>query len=82
VTGKIEAAAESGIKKVLIPKSNMNDVLIEERYRNKIEIIPVDNMSEVLEHALLGKDKKGLLDRMQKITNMVPNIGLQNPTTH
>ncbi|OEC86974.1 MULTISPECIES: ATP-dependent protease LonB [Methanobacterium] len=82
VTGKIEAAAESGIKKVLIPKSNMNDVMIEERYRNKIEIIPVENMSEVLEHALLGKDKKGLLDRMQKITNMVPNIGLQNPTTH
>ena len=82
VTGKIEAAAESGIRKVLIPKSNMSDVLIEEKYKDKIEIIPVENMSDVLEHALLGKDKKGLLDRMQKITNMVPNIGLQNPTTH
>ena len=82
VTGKIEAAAESGIKKVLIPRSNINDVLIEERYKNKIEIIPVDTMSDVLEHALIGKGKKGLLDKMQKITDMVPNIGLQKPTTH
>lgn len=82
VTGKIEAAAEAGIKKVLIPKSNMNDVLIEEKYKNKIEIIPVETMNDVLEHALIGSGKKSLLNRMQKITNMVPNIGLQNPTTH
>lgn len=82
VTGKIEAAAESGIKKVLIPSSNMNDVLIEERYKNKIEIIPVDTLSDVLEHALIGKGKKSLLDKMQKITNMVPDIGLKSPTTH
>ncbi|MEN4018944.1 MAG: ATP-dependent protease LonB [Methanobacterium sp.] len=82
VTGKIEAAAESGIKKVLIPESNMNDVLIEERYKNKIEIIPVSTLSEVLEHALVGKGKKSLLDKMQKITNIVPDIGLKNPATH
>lgn len=82
VTGKIEAAAEAGIKKVLIPESNMNDVLIEERYKNKVEIIPVSTLSEVLEHALVGKGKKGLLDKMQKITNMVPDIGLKKPTTH
>lgn len=82
VTGKIEAAAEAGIKKVLIPESNINDVLIEERYKNKIEIIPVSTLSEVLEHALVGKGKKGLLDKMQKITNIVPGIGLKNPTTH
>jgi Lon-like ATP-dependent protease len=82
VTGKIEAAAESGIKKVLIPKSNMHDVLIEERYKNKIEIIPVETLNDVLEHALIGKGKKSLLDKMQKITDMVPSIGLQKPTTH
>ncbi|MGF7118740.1 ATP-dependent protease LonB [Methanobacterium oryzae] len=83
VTGKIEAAAESGIKKVLIPRSNMNDVLIEERYKNKIEIIPVDTLNDVLEHALIGKGKKGLLDKMQKISDIVPKGILQNsPTTH
>jgi Lon-like ATP-dependent protease len=82
VTGKIEAAAEAGIKKVLIPESNMNDVLIEERYKNKIEVIPVSTLSEVLEHTLVGKGKKSLLDKMQKITNIVPDIGLKNPATH
>ncbi len=82
VTGKIEAAAEAGITKVLIPKSNMHDVLIEERYKNKIEIIPVETLSDVLEHALIGKGKKGLLDKMRKISDMVPKGILQNPTTH
>lgn len=83
VTGKIEAAAKSGIKKVLIPKSNINDVLIEDRYKNKIEIIPVETLSDVLEHALIGKGKRGLLDKMQKISDIVPKGILQNnPTTH
>ncbi len=82
VTGKIEAAAEAGIRKVLIPESNINDVLIEERYKNKIEIIPVSTLSDVLEHALVGKGKKGLMDKMQKISNIVPDLGLKKPTTH
>ena len=82
VTGKIEAAAEAGIRKVLIPKSNMDDVLIEERYRSKIEVIPVSTLSDVLEHTLIGKGKKGLMDKMQKITDMVPKGILQKPATH
>jgi len=82
VTGKIEAAAEAGIRKVLIPKSNMDDVLIEERYRTKIEVIPVSTLSDVLEHTLMGKGKKGLMDKMKKITDMVPKGILQKPATH
>ena len=82
VTGKIEAAAEAGIKKVLIPKSNIHDVLIEKRYEEKIEIIPVETLSDVLKHALIGKGKKGLLEKMQKIGEIVPKGILQNPTTH
>ena len=82
VTGKIEAAAESGITKVLIPRSNLEDVFIEDRYRKKIEIIPVDNLSDVLEHALVGKGKKSLLQKMRKITDIVPTGILQNPTTN
>ncbi len=72
VTGKIEAAVQSGIKKVIIPESNMDDVLIEERYRDKIQIIPVRTMSEVLENALIGTGKDGLVSKMKKITNIVP----------
>jgi ATP-dependent Lon protease len=82
VTGKIEAAAEAGITTVLIPESNMEDVLIEDHYREKIKIIPVKTLSEVLEHALVGKGKKSLMDKMQKITDIVPKGILQKPTTH
>jgi Lon-like ATP-dependent protease len=72
VTGKIEAAAEACMKKVIIPASNMDDVLIEEHYKNKIQIIPVRNMSDVLENALLGNGKEGLVKKMKKITTKVP----------
>lgn len=82
VTGKIEAAAEAGITKVLIPKSNMEDVFIEERYRKKVEIIPVSTLSDVLEHALVGKGKKGLLKKMRKFTDIMPTGILQQPTTN
>ena len=79
VTGKIEAAAEAGMKKVIIPESNMDDVLIEERYKDKIEIIPVRNMSDVLENALLGSGKEGLVTKMKKITDKVPKGIIPKP---
>ena len=79
VTGKIEAAAEAGMKKVIIPESNMDDVLIEERYKNKIQIIPVRNMSDVLENALLGNGKDRLVTKMKKITNIVPKDIIPKP---
>ena len=79
VTGKIEAAAEAGMKKVIIPESNMDDVLIEERYKDKIEIIPVRNMSDVLENALLGNGKDGLVTKMKKITDIVPKGIIPKP---
>ncbi|MEM2935153.1 MAG: ATP-dependent protease LonB, partial [Candidatus Thermoplasmatota archaeon] len=54
VTAKIEAAAKAGIKKVIIPKANLQDVLIEDKYKDMIEIIPVLTLKEVLEYALVG----------------------------
>ncbi len=67
VTAKIEAAAKAGIKKVLIPSANMQDVLIEEEYKDKVEIIPVSTLQEVLENALTGRGKKKLLEKLGKI---------------
>jgi Lon-like ATP-dependent protease len=65
VTAKIEAAAQTGIKKVLIPKANMNDVLIEEKYKGKIEIIPVETLNDVLENALVGEGKEELIRKLK-----------------
>ncbi len=69
VTHKIEAAAKSGCKKVIIPKANEQDVMIEDEYEEMIEIIPCSNISEVLDVALMGEPKKdSLVDRLKSIT--------------
>jgi Lon-like ATP-dependent protease len=64
VTAKIEAAAEIGLKKVLIPEENMKDVLLEDKYIGKIEVIPVRTLNDVLAHALVGSRKEGLLKKL------------------
>ncbi len=69
VTAKIEAAAEMGLKKVLIPKSNLRDVLIDDKYVGKIAIVPVETLKEVLENALIGPKKERLLT---KLSTFVP----------
>ncbi|MEW5937183.1 MAG: ATP-dependent protease LonB [Candidatus Thermoplasmatota archaeon] len=80
VTAKIEAAAQAGIRKVLIPRENLRDVFLEERYANKIEIVPVDTMSDVLKHALVGQKKDGLLRRLAAL---VQPAGLEgSPAPH
>lgn len=65
VTAKIEAASDAGIKKVLIPKSNLNDVLIEDKYLDKIEIVAVETLADVLENALTGEGKDELLRKLK-----------------
>ena len=75
ITAKIEAAAEMGIKKVLIPRSNLKDVLLEDKYVGKIEIVPVENLKEVLEHALVGGPKKqGLIAKLAAIVPKPPSF--------
>ncbi|MFB6295548.1 MAG: S16 family serine protease, partial [Halobacteriales archaeon] len=69
VTHKIEAAAKAGMDKVIIPKANEQDVMIEEEYEEMVEIIPVSHISEVLEVALADDvEKDGLVDRLKSIT--------------
>lgn len=83
-TAKIEAAAESGIKKVLIPKSNMKDVMIEKKYEDMVEIIPTETLSDVLENILIGGGKKdNLIKKMKslssKVSDKVSKNSIKNP---
>ena len=64
VTAKIEAAAEMGLKKVLIPEQNLKDVLLEDKYIGKIEVVPVRTLNDVLSHSLVGARKEGLLKKL------------------
>ena len=68
VSAKIEAAVRSGIEKVIIPRSNLQDVLIDEKYEAKVEILPVDSLDEVLQHALVGaEDKISIVERLASV---------------
>lgn len=83
VTAKIEAAAETGIKRVIIPKTNLRDVVLEKRYEGKIEIIPVDNLGEVLDNALIGENKKKLLEKLTSLLEIKTiHIPADQPAIH
>jgi Lon-like ATP-dependent protease len=84
VTYKIEAAAKAGITKVLIPDANLDDVLIEDRYREMVEIIPVRTIEEVLEYALVPDNKESFLEKIHKMaakaTPKVFESAIKTPT--
>lgn len=52
VTHKIEAAAKSGIDTVIIPKANEDDVMIEDKYKDRITIETAEHLGDVLELSL------------------------------
>ena len=55
---KMLAAKRGGIKTVLIPKENVKDLKdIPENIKDNLEVVPVSNIEEVLEHALVKKGK-------------------------
>ena len=68
VTYKIEAAAKAGIRKVIIPQSNLDDVVIEEQYKKMVEIVPVTTIEEVLEHALVFERKEDFIAKIKEIS--------------
>ncbi|MBE6515230.1 MAG: ATP-dependent protease LonB [Methanocorpusculum parvum] len=67
VTYKIEAAAKAGIKTVIIPKSNLDDVLIEDQYASMVSIIPVTRIEEVLRYALVPEDKAEFEKKLERM---------------
>jgi Lon-like ATP-dependent protease len=75
VTAKIEAAARSGIKTVLIPQANEQDVLLDEEFAQVIEVIPVSTLDEVMEHALVSGDSKvSLVERLGAVIDILTPI--------
>jgi Lon-like ATP-dependent protease len=82
VTYKIEASAKAGIKTVLIPSSNLGDVLIEERFREMVKVIPVDHIEDVLGYALVPEEnKEGFLAKIRKMAIGHSGKVLDSPIT-
>ena len=72
VSAKIEAAVKSGIERVIIPRSNLQDVLIDEKYESMVEVLPVDSLDEVLQHALVGAEEKvTLVERLASVIDTI-----------
>jgi len=63
-TSKVEAAIEAGIKNIIVPKSNLRDIVITKENLQKIRIVPVETIEEVLKEAL---DWTGKHDVLKKI---------------
>ena len=81
VTAKIEAAAETGVTKVIIPAMNMQDVLLDSKYKDMVKIIPVSTLKDVLDNILVaGPRKEGLLEKLAKFLPSSSISGKVNPT--
>jgi len=65
VSAKVEAAIEAGMKRIIVPKTNMQDIIIDKKKLSSVEIIPVEHIEEVLKEALDWSGKKGLLKKLK-----------------
>ena len=64
VTAKVEAAIEAGVKNVIVPKTNLKDIIIDKEKINKINIIPVETIQDVLKVVLDWNGKQKILKQI------------------
>lgn len=65
VTQKVEAAIEAGISRVIVPRANEKDIILPTQIKNKIKVIPVATIVEVLKEALVWKGKEHILAKIK-----------------
>jgi len=61
VSSKVEAAIDAGLKKVIVPKTNAPDIIVDKKRLSQIEIVAVETISEVLIEALVWKGHEDIL---------------------
>ena len=67
INSKIEAAAQAGVKKVIIPEMNAGDILPNKEIEKKVKIIPVKTIADVIKHSFdLKKSDMKILKKMKK----------------
>jgi len=65
VSAKVEAAIEAGLNAVIVPKSNVQDIILDKDKEGRIKIIPVENIAQVLEQILIWKGKEDILKKIK-----------------
>lgn len=82
VTAKIQAAIKAGLKEVIIPKANMQDVVLSKEQLSKIKILPVTSLEGVLQHAFVSsRKKKKFISALGKILKTIPSVKGKLPAT-
>ena len=76
VTAKIEAAARSGVKTIVVPRANMQDVLLDDRFEDMVEVVAVDTLDEVMQYALIKHEQKAsLVERLEAVIDrLTPEV--------
>lgn len=64
ITAKVEAAIDAGLKRVILPKANMGDLVISKKKLQNIKLIPVKRINEVLKESLDWKGHEKLMKRI------------------
>lgn len=65
VSAKIEAAIAAGIKNIIVPKTNMKDIIVDKDKLIGITIMPVETITEVLKEVLEWKGKEDILKKIE-----------------
>lgn len=63
---KVEAAIDAGIKVIIVPKSNLQDIVLDKQRLSKIKIIPVETIEEVLNYAFDWQGKENILEKISR----------------
>ena len=76
VTAKVQAAIVAGFKEVIVPKANLEDVILPKSELAKIRVHPVSTLSEVLELAFEKTESKAkLLSSLKKLLrSVIPSV--------
>jgi Lon-like ATP-dependent protease len=80
VTSKVEAAISAGIKSVILPASNLDDVSISKDKMKGIKLIPVKTLADVLKNSLKDcKRKDEIIKELQSYERNPRQAREENP---
>lgn len=79
VTAKTEAAAETGLREVIVPLDNVGDIILDPKYEGKINVFPVKTLLDVLREALVPSPAKDrLIAKLGTILGDISQKGGEN----
>ena len=61
---------------IVVPRANTQDVLLDDRFENMVEVVAVDTLDEVMQYALIKHEQKaGLVERLEAVIDrLTPEV--------